>query len=55
MNAIKLECRIREAIEGAIEEFEMDYGNVTNIEMEAHLSIDESGEQDLMVDLYETD
>lgn len=26
MNAIKLEGRIREAIEGAIDEFEMEYG-----------------------------
>lgn len=53
MSTIKLEGKIREAIENAIWEYEIEYGNVTNIEMEAHLTIDESGEQDLMIDINE--
>lgn len=55
MNSIKLESKIRDAIEGAILDYEMEYGNVTDIEMEAHLRIDDSGAQDLIVDIYETD
>lgn len=53
MNARKLEDKIRSAIEDAIWEFESDEGELTDIEIEAHIDIDESGDEFIYVHVYE--
>lgn len=53
-NVRALENKIREAIEDAIWQYEMDYDEeVSDVEMEAHLLIDEDGSQTLSVDVYD--
>lgn len=52
MKVNKLERMIYDAIEDAVESYEMEEGNIENMEMQANLLI-KNGDWDLMVSVYD--
>ena len=54
MDTKALEVKIRDAIENAIGEYEIDYGEITNVEIEANVFINPDGDN-YVVNVYDGD
>ena len=54
MDTRALEIKIKSAIEDAIWDYEIEYGEITNVEIEANVMIDPDGDS-YIVNVYEGD